>query len=159
MLDLYTIAEQFIAVPDIWSGGDDDRMARGPMSPWPHLKLYDPHAEADAWIAASEEQRAALRLAADAKLVAVRKELARTRVLSKEDILSRKREDMRRWRYNNGEEHKQRCRTWREANPMEGRKYMKAYRTKVLADPVRAEAYRAKERERVRNLRARKKSA
>lgn len=117
--------------------------------------LNDRHADADAWIAASDDERVALRQAAEVKHRNVMRELARVRSVSRAEYLARKAEDLRGWRHRNPDAYKARQKAWRDANREYIKKHMKAFRAKVKADPVRYAAEREANTLRMREKRAR----
>lgn len=155
MDDIGTIGDQFdelASFHELYSS-DGRRLVH---TLWP---LRDRHDDADRWIAADPAERVTLRAKAELKHAAIRHELARIRIVTREDYLARKRKDMKAWREANSDKDKARQKAWREANREYTRAHMVTYRKKVASDPERREAVRLYNQERMRKRRALEKAS
>jgi len=137
MLDLHTIPEQFSELAcfhEVWGARRGQRLLHN------ELKLKDPHADADAWLAAStDEERAKVAARAEARHKLVLAELARSiRSVTREEYLERKRQDMNRWRLAHREENKARCAAWRASNRDYVNAYMRNWRKNMTEEQRKA---------------------
>jgi hypothetical protein len=156
LLDLHTIADDFSELSNhLEVSNRYFQHALRSLSKSDVVYLNDKHTDADAWIAADDAERVKLREAAEKKHAAVRAELARIRVVSREDYLARKRRDMKDWRDRNKPADKARQKAWRESNREYTRKHMKDFRARVKADPVAYAAEREANKLRMREKRSR----
>jgi hypothetical protein len=154
LLDLHTIADDFSELSNhLEVSNRYFQHALRSLSKGDVVYLNDKHADADAWIAADDAERVKLREAAEKKHAAVRAELARIRVVSRDDYLSRKRRDMNDWRDRNKPADKARQKAWRENNREYCRQRMKDFRSRVKADPV---AYAEEQKSNTRRMRERR---
>jgi hypothetical protein len=138
MLDIHTIAETFTLLSGCVSRSREGRRGDTDGILWP---LYDPHDDADAWLAASDNERSALRAAAELRHKAIVAELGRT--FTRDSRLA--------WRLKNPEKQDACRRRWRETHREYSAEYMRKYRADMAAkDPVGYQAALAAARERKR---------
>ena len=153
MKDLHTIAETFRVMGQCIESARADE----PGGSGTHGMLsffYDPHKEADEWIAASESERQHLRALAEVRHEAIIRDRAHCSSSSSAQRLAAKAEAQRQWRMANPAVYKARQLAWRRANREYLRECSREYRERVKADPVRRESYVEYNKSKMRALRA-----
>lgn len=136
-------------------GGRDADTDRGEVHGLTYLVLSDPHDDADAWIAATDEQRIALRVKADAKHAAAIRENAYLLGESIARANATECERRKRWRDARRDQVRRTSRRWRENNRTYFRDYMRQQRASGKSAPEGSELRLRYEKE-LQQARARK---